>query len=58
MGLRMLIVAIAGTLTTHAILKGIGVGSEVVTPLSATATWVLKEGTGHFGKILFAWWKG
>lgn len=49
---------ISGTLTTHAILKGIGVGSEVVTPLSATTTWVLKEGTGHFGKILFAWWKG
>ncbi|CAD7080138.1 unnamed protein product [Hermetia illucens] len=49
---------ISGTLTTHAILKGIGVGSEVVTPLSATATWVLKEGTGHFGKILLLGGKG
>uniref|UniRef100_A0A1Q3EYV5 Uncharacterized protein n=2 Tax=Culex tarsalis TaxID=7177 RepID=A0A1Q3EYV5_CULTA len=49
---------ISGTLTTHAILKGVGVGSDVVNPLSATITWVLKDGMGHFGRILFAWWKG
>lgn len=69
-----------GTLSTHAILKGVGVGSDVVNPLSATVTWVrkkknlfpfrifsysipiifqvLKDGAGHFGKIIFAWWKG
>uniref|UniRef100_A0A6B2EJK5 Uncharacterized protein n=1 Tax=Phlebotomus kandelakii TaxID=1109342 RepID=A0A6B2EJK5_9DIPT len=49
---------ITGTLTTHAILKGIGVGTDAVNPLSATLTWVLKDGSGHLGKILFAWWKG
>lgn len=49
---------ISGTLTTHAILKGVGVGSDIANPLSATITWILKDGTGHFGKILFAWWKG
>uniref|UniRef100_U5ES86 Uncharacterized protein n=1 Tax=Corethrella appendiculata TaxID=1370023 RepID=U5ES86_9DIPT len=49
---------ISGTLTTHSILKGVGVGSDQVNPLSATVTWVLKDGTGHFGRILFAWWKG
>lgn len=49
---------ITGTLTTHAILKGIGVGSDVVSPFSATVTWILKDGTGHIGKILFSWWKG
>lgn len=49
---------ISGTLTTHAILKGVGVGSDVANPLSATVTWVLKDGMGHFGRILFAWWKG
>ena len=49
---------ISGTLTTHAILKGIGVGSDVISPFSATVTWILKEGTGHIGKILFSWWKG
>ncbi|XP_058819690.1 RUS family member 1-like [Topomyia yanbarensis] len=49
---------ISGTLTTHSILKGVGVGSDMANPLSATVTWVLKDGTGHFGRILFAWWKG
>lgn len=49
---------VLGTLTTHAILKGVGVGSDIASPLSATITWVLKEGAGHFGKILFAWLKG
>ncbi|KXJ83108.1 hypothetical protein RP20_CCG008717 [Aedes albopictus] len=49
---------ISGTLTTHAILKGVGVGSDVANPLSATITWVLKDGMGHFGRIIFAWWKG
>lgn len=49
---------ITGALCTHAILKGVGVGSETATALSATVTWILKDGTGHFGKILFAWWKG
>lgn len=45
-------------MTTHAILKGVGVGNDYVSPLSATVTWVLKDGAGHFGKILFAWAKG
>lgn len=49
---------LTGTLSTHAILKGVGVGSDFVNPLSATITWVLKDGAGHFGKIFFAWWKG
>ncbi|XP_055304546.1 RUS family member 1 isoform X1 [Sitodiplosis mosellana] len=49
---------INGTLSTHAILKGVGVGSDIVNPISATVAWVLKDGAGHFGKILFAWWKG
>lgn len=49
---------ISGTLTTHAILRGVGVGSDAATPLSATATWVLKEGAGHCGKIVFAWARG
>lgn len=49
---------ISGTLTTHAILRGIGVGNESATALSATATWVLKEGAGHCGRIVFAWARG
>lgn len=35
-----------------------GVGSDYVNPLSATVTWVIKDGTGHLGRILFAWLKG
>lgn len=33
-------------------------GSDYVNPLSATVTWVIKDGTGHLGRIFFAWLKG
>lgn len=36
-----------GTLSTHAILKGVGVGSDIVNPLSATVTWVNKLNKDH-----------
>ncbi|KAI9586133.1 RUS family member 1 [Glossina fuscipes] len=49
---------ICGTLCTHAILKGLGVGNENINAYSATVTWILKEGSGHLGRILFSWWKG
>lgn len=47
-----------GTLTTHAILKGVGVGDQEATALAATVTWIMKDGTGMIGRIGFAWWKG
>lgn len=46
------------TLTTHAIFKGIGVGDSNATALAATITWIMKDGTGMIGRIMFAWWKG
>ena len=49
---------ITGCLATHSVLKGIGVGDQESTALSATITWILKDGAGHFGRILFAYWKG
>lgn len=49
---------IAGILTTHAIMKSVGVGDAAATALSATITWVLKDGIGMIGRIMFAWWKG
>lgn len=49
---------IAGILTTHAIMKSVGVGDAAATALSATVTWVLKDGIGMIGRIMFAWWKG
>ncbi|XP_034946241.1 RUS1 family protein C16orf58 [Chelonus insularis] len=49
---------IIGTLTTHSILQGVGVGKSTATPLAAAISWILKDGTGMIGRILFAWWKG
>ncbi|CEF66236.1 UPF0420 protein C16orf58 [Strongyloides ratti] len=47
-----------GALATQAILKGVGVGNEKATALAATITWLLKDGSGMIGRILFAWKKG
>lgn len=49
---------IMGTLTTHSIMQGVGVGEAAATPLAAAITWVLKDGTGMVGRIVFAWWNG
>lgn len=49
---------ITGIFTTQAILEGVGVGNPEATPLAAAITWVLKDGTGMLGRIIFAWWKG
>lgn len=49
---------ITGAFSTHAILKSVGVGNEARNILSATITWLVKDGFGHVGKILFACWKG
>ncbi|XP_015116721.1 RUS1 family protein C16orf58 homolog isoform X2 [Diachasma alloeum] len=49
---------ILGTLTTHSILIGVGVGESTATPLAATISWILKDGAGMIGRILFAWWNG
>lgn len=49
---------ITGTIATKSVLKSVGVGNAEVTPVSAAITWIFKDGTGMFGGILFAWWKG
>ncbi|XP_025836292.1 RUS1 family protein C16orf58 homolog [Agrilus planipennis] len=49
---------ITGTFTTQAILKGVGVGDAEATPFAAAVTWIVKDGTGMLGRIIFAWWKG
>ncbi|XP_063925736.1 RUS family member 1 isoform X2 [Zophobas morio] len=51
-------VTITGIFTTQAILKGVGVGNAEASALSATITWIMKDGTGMVGRIIFAWWKG
>ncbi|XP_021364758.1 RUS1 family protein C16orf58 homolog isoform X2 [Mizuhopecten yessoensis] len=39
-------------------LKGVGVGDVNATVLAATMTWILKDGTGMLGRIVFAWLRG
>ncbi|XP_014346852.1 RUS1 family protein C16orf58 homolog isoform X1 [Latimeria chalumnae] len=50
--------SITGTLATQAVLRGVGVGDSTATIVGATVTWILKDGTGMVGRILFAWLKG
>lgn len=50
--------SITGTLATMAVLKGVGVGDDSATPMAATMTWILKDGTGMLGRIMFAWLEG
>jgi len=46
--------SISGSLATSAVLQGVGVGDETASPLAATLTWILRDGTGMVGRILFA----
>jgi len=46
--------SISGSLATSAVLKGVGVGDETATPLAASITWLLRDGCGMIGRILFA----
>lgn len=50
--------SITGTLATQGTLRGVGVGDSTATLVGATITWILKDGTGMLGRILFAWMKG
>ncbi|XP_004692009.1 PREDICTED: RUS1 family protein C16orf58 homolog [Condylura cristata] len=50
--------SLSGSLATHAVLVGIGVGNAKASVSAATATWLVKDSTGMLGRIVFAWWKG
>uniref|UniRef100_A0A6Q2Y9E1 RUS family member 1 n=1 Tax=Esox lucius TaxID=8010 RepID=A0A6Q2Y9E1_ESOLU len=50
--------SLSGTLATQASLRGVGVGNQEATVAAATVTWLLRDGTGMLGRILFAWLKG
>ncbi|GBP01754.1 RUS1 family protein C16orf58 homolog [Eumeta japonica] len=49
---------ITGILATQEVFRGVGVGDTNATPLAATVTWVMKDGCGHLGRILFAYTHG
>ncbi len=50
--------SISGALAARAIFESIGVGDESATVYGATFTWLIKDGTGMTGRILFAWYQG
>uniref|UniRef100_A0A8D1DFL5 RUS family member 1 n=1 Tax=Sus scrofa TaxID=9823 RepID=A0A8D1DFL5_PIG len=50
--------SLSGSLATHAVLLGIGVGNAKASVSAATATWLVKDSTGMLGRIVFAWWMG
>lgn len=45
-----------GMLCTHAVLTGLGVGEASASATSATVNWVLRDGLGMAGSLLFAAW--
>ena len=50
--------SVSGSLATAAVLGGLGVGDSAATTLAATITWILKDGAGLLGRILFAGYIG
>lgn len=50
--------SITGTLSTYAVLKGIGVGDETATAAAATLTSQLQQFFGMTGSIIFTWYQG
>lgn len=45
-----------GILATQALLGAVGVGDGRATALAATLAWVLRDGAGMVGSLVFAWW--
>ncbi len=45
---------VRGSFATAALLRGVGVGTEAASPLSATAAFLARDLTGHAGGVLFA----
>ncbi|CAI2729466.1 unnamed protein product [Schistosoma spindalis] len=50
--------SITGALASQAVLIGVGVGDSSATILSASLTWMFKDGSGMIGRILFAGYHG
>ncbi|XP_074599805.1 RUS family member 1 [Brevipalpus obovatus] len=50
--------SLAFNLSNHRVLKGLGVGDASASIIGATLTWMLKDGTGMIGRILFSYLKG
>ncbi|CAF3645203.1 unnamed protein product [Adineta steineri] len=48
-------IAISGALAFSALFRGMGVGENTSKYLSAAIVWLLKDGAGMIGRIIFAW---
>ena len=48
-------IAISGALAFSALFRGMGVGQTASKYLSASIVWLLKDGAGMIGRIIFAW---
>lgn len=46
------------TISVKAMLKGMGVGDDSATASAALVTWLMKDGCGMIGRIVFAWAQG
>ncbi|KAL1511713.1 hypothetical protein AB1Y20_005001 [Prymnesium parvum] len=44
-----------GILTTSALLRGAGVGETAASPMAAAVAWVLRDGFGMFGSLVFSY---
>jgi hypothetical protein len=44
-----------GIASTQAVLVGLGVGNDEASALSATVSWIIRDGMGMLGGALFAW---
>ncbi|UJR30983.1 hypothetical protein I4U23_018494 [Adineta vaga] len=48
-------IAISGALAFSALFRGMGVGQNASNYLAASIVWLLKDGAGMIGRIIFAW---
>lgn len=48
-------IAISGALAFSALFRGMGVGENKSNSLAASIVWLLKDGAGMLGRIIFAW---
>lgn len=48
-------IAVSGALAFSALFRGMGVGQDSSNYLAASIVWLLKDGAGMIGRIMFAW---
>jgi hypothetical protein len=49
---------VRAVLSTQCLLVAIGLSASTAVPVAATVNWVMKDGLGQLGGVLFASWVG